>query len=169
MTILKVKVISVFAGLGKTYVGKKYKNVCDLQSSPYRYDYRGVNFNDYEKLKYAGEKNVNPEWPNNYVVALKSAMENYDIVLVPSNEDIRALLLSNKIPFMFVLPTLDSREVLLERYKKRNNNEKLIGEVLNYFDNWSREQKDYPYPIYVLEKNKYLENFLLDLELVKEE
>lgn len=34
--ISKIKVISVFAGLGKTTVGKKYPNVCDLQSSPYR-------------------------------------------------------------------------------------------------------------------------------------
>ena len=33
------KVISVFAGLGKTTVGNKYSNVCDLQSSPYRCDY----------------------------------------------------------------------------------------------------------------------------------
>lgn len=167
--ILETKVISVFAGLGKTYVGKKYENVCDLQSSPYRYDYSDVNSNDYERLKYTEEKNVNPEWPNNYVKAIKSAMENYEVVLVPSNEDVRTLLIENNIPFIFILPDLNSREVLLERYKERNNNEKLRKEVMEYFDNWSREQKDYPYPIYVLEKNKYLENLLIDLKILKEE
>lgn len=167
--ILETKVISVFAGLGKTYVGKKYKNVCDLQSSPYRYDYSNVNSNDYERLKYTEEKNVNPEWPNNYVKAIKSAMENYEVVLVPSNEDVRTLLIENNIPFIFILPDLNSREILLERYKERNNNEKLIKEVMEYFDNWSREQKDYSYPIYILEKNKYLENLLINLKILKEE
>ena len=39
-------VISVFAGLGKTYVGNKYSNVCDLVSSPYRYDYSGIDKKD---------------------------------------------------------------------------------------------------------------------------
>ena len=43
------KVISVFAGLGKTTVGKKYSNVCDLQSSPYRFDYTDICIKDYEK------------------------------------------------------------------------------------------------------------------------
>ena len=33
---MSAKVFSVFAGLGKTYVGKKYPNVLDLQSSPCR-------------------------------------------------------------------------------------------------------------------------------------
>lgn len=41
------KVISVFAGLGKTTVGRKYSNVCDLQSSPYRCDYSSIDKNDY--------------------------------------------------------------------------------------------------------------------------
>ena len=52
---MKGKVISVFAGLGKTTVGKKYSNVCDLQSSPYRCDYSLIDKNDYVALGY-GEK-----------------------------------------------------------------------------------------------------------------
>lgn len=163
---MNIKVISAFAGLGKTYVGAKYKNICDLQSSPYRYNYQNVDSSDYEKLKYAEVKSVNPNWPHNYVEAIKSAIEKYDVVLVPSNEDIRNLLIENKIPFIFVLPSLDSREVLLKRYRGRQNNEKLIKEVMHYFDNWSRESKDYPYPILILEKEKYLEDLLIELKIL---
>ncbi|MDE6292343.1 MAG: hypothetical protein K2L98_01535 [Bacilli bacterium] len=86
---MKVKVISVFAGLGKTTVGNKYKNVCDLTSSKYRYDYSNINQEDYEKMKYDKSMIVNPNWPNNYLDALKDAIKNYDIVLVPSKEEIR--------------------------------------------------------------------------------
>ena len=161
-------VISVFAGLGKTYVGNKYSNVCDLVSSPYRYDYSGIDKNDYEKKKSDSSRIPNPLWPNNYLNAILDARKKYDIVLVPSSLDVRELLLSNNIDFWFVLPfsDLDYREILLNRYKKRGNNNDLIIEVMSYFDNWSREQNDYSYPIFVLDKEQFLEDFLLDEKLL---
>lgn len=36
-----------------------------------------------------------------------------------------------------------------------------INEVMQYFDNWSRKQEDYLYPIIILEKDKYLEDILI--------
>jgi len=136
------KVISVFAGLGKTTVGKKYSNVCDLMSSPYRCDYSNISTCDYEKMKYDS---------------------------VPSSLDVRTLLLENNIPFLFVLPSSDSktREKLLQRYKDRGNNEELIKDVMYNFDNWSRKEEDYPYPIAILEKEEYLEDLLLQLNLLR--
>jgi len=166
---MKGKVISVFAGLGKTTVGKKYPNVCDLMSSPYRCDYSNISICDYEKMKYDSARTPNREWPNNYLKAILAAMENYDIVLVPSSLDVRTLLLENNIPFLFVLPSSDSktREKLLQRYKDRGNNEELIKDVMYNFDNWSRKEEDYPYPIAILEKEEYLEDLLLQLNLLR--
>lgn len=149
---MKVKVMSVFAGLGKTTVGNKYKNICDLTSSKYRYDYTNIDASDYEKMKYDCMRIVNPAWPKNYIDALLKSMDKYDLVLVPSNEDIRELLVANNIEFIFVLPSIDSKDMLLKRYKTRGNNEAMINEVMDYFDNWSREQCDYNYPIYILDK-----------------
>lgn len=160
------KVLSVFAGLGKTTVGQKYDNVCDLTSSKYRYDYNNINVCDYEKMKYDENVVVNPFWPDNYLGALRDAMNKYDVVLVPSNEDIRLLLQREKMEFMFVLPSMDSKEMLLERYKDRGNNEILINEVMKYFDNWSRDEKDYDYPVIILDKDKYLEDLLLELNYI---
>ena len=101
---MRGKVISVFAGLGKTTVSKKYSNVCDLQSSPYRCDYSKISKADYEKMKCNSSRIPNPEWPNNYLKAVLNAQKEYDIVLVPSSVDIRELLVNNNIDFMLVLP-----------------------------------------------------------------
>lgn len=166
---MNIKVISVFAGLGKTTVGEKYTNVCDLRSSLYRCDYSNIKEEDYEKMKCVENRIPNPDWPNNYLNALKDSIEKYDLVLVPSNPDIRDLLMENNIPFLFILPSLDSRDLLLQRYIDRGNVQDLINNVMGYFDTWSRKQEDYSYPIMILEKNQYLEDMLLDLHLLERE
>lgn len=159
----KIKVISVFAGLGKTTVGEKYLYVCDLQSSPFRCDYSNIKKEDYEKMKYNSARIPNPEWPNNYLKAIINAIKDYDLVLVPSSEDVRTLLIDNNIDFLFVLPSNDqeTRKKLLERYMKRKNSIELINDVMNCFDTWSRNAEDYNYPIKVLDKEEYLEDLLL--------
>lgn len=164
---MKPKVISVFAGLGKTTVGNKYDNVCDLQSSPYRCDYSNINKEDYEKMKYDQSRIANSEWPSNYLKAIIDAIEKYDIVLVPSNLDVRELLLKNDIEFLFILPSYDYRDILLERYRKRENGLEMINDVMYNFDNWSRSQKDYNYSIAILNKDQYLEDLLLELGYLK--
>lgn len=155
-------VISVFAGLGKTTVGEKYPNVFDLQSSSYRCNYNGYNKEDYEKLKCNSHREPNPEWPDNYLKSLKKAMESYDIVLVPSNTDIRELLISNNINFVFVLPSLLMKDILKQRYVNRGNSEELIRVAMDMFDNWSRNQADYEYKIEILQPDQYLEDLLLE-------
>lgn len=163
------KVISVFTGLGKTTVGYKYANVYDLQSSPYRCDYSNISKDDYEKMKCISSRIAHPEWPNNYLKAILKAIKEYEVVLVPSNLDIRELLLKNNIDFILVLPNKDSeiREKLLQRYKLRGNSDELIESAMNNFDNWSRNQEDYNYPIIILDNNQYLEDVLLEMKLIK--
>ena len=168
---MRGKVISVFAGLGKTTVAKKYSNVCDLQSSPYRCDYSKISKADYEKMKCNTSRIPNPEWPNNYLKAVLKAQKEYDIVLVPSSVDIRELLVNNNIDFMLVLPikSTDNREKLLQRYKVRGNSAELIKDAMYNFDNWSRKPEDYNYPIVILDKDMYLEDLLIDMKLLKKQ
>ena len=163
---MSAKVFSVFAGLGKTYVGKKYSNVLDLQSSPCRYDYTNVKKEDYERIKEIPNRKVNPNWPNNFIDAIKEASNKYDIILVSSSPDIRELLEQNDIDYTFILPSKDSREILLERYKKRENGQELINLVMGYFDTWSYKKEDYNCPLVILDKDKYLEDYLKDEKLI---
>ena len=164
---MRPKVICAFAGLGKTTVSKKYKNIYDLQSSPYRYDYTNIDKKDYEKMKLDDSRIPDPNWPNNYLCALKELMEKYDLVLVPSNPDVRELLVNNKIDFLFVLPSYNYRDILFERYKRRGNNITMINSAMNDFDTYSRNQNDYEYPITILDENQSLEDLLIEFGYIK--
>ena len=163
---MSAKVFSVFAGLGKTYVGEKYPNVLDLESSPFRYDYTNVKKEDYEKIKEKPNRKINPNWPNNFIDAIKEASNKYDIILVSPSPDIRELLEQNDIDYTFILPSKDSREILLERYKKRENSQELINLVMVYFDTWSYKEEAYNCPLVILDKDKYLEDYLKDEKLI---
>lgn len=76
------KIISAFAGVGKSYVGKKYKNVLDLESTYYKWLEDGVANLTEEQRK--GNKNrvLNPQWPQNYIEKIVEEKDNYDIVLI---------------------------------------------------------------------------------------
>ena len=47
----KTLIIAEFAGVGKTTLAKKYKNVIDIESSPYKWDYSGMDITNLENLK----------------------------------------------------------------------------------------------------------------------
>ncbi|MCL2569833.1 MAG: hypothetical protein FWE16_01335 [Firmicutes bacterium] len=96
----KAIVISCFAGLGKTTVAKKYQNVYDLQTSAFRRD-PSIKVKNYEKQKGFDSNITNPDFPQNYLDALKDARTKYNIVLVTMAHDIRELLEQNDIPFFF--------------------------------------------------------------------
>lgn len=72
-------IISGFATCGKSILGKKYKNVIDLESSPFK----NIMRTDLSVEEQKGTKrDTNPLWPQNYYDAIRDAVKKYDIVLV---------------------------------------------------------------------------------------
>ena len=65
-------IISGFGGVGKTYLAKKYKNVVDLESSPFKYDYSNIENLDYEKLKGEPNRIIRKDYPENYIKAINA-------------------------------------------------------------------------------------------------
>ena len=80
-------IISGFGGVGKTELAKKYKNVIDLESSPYKYNYSGIDKLDFEQIKGKEGRKLNSNYPENYIKAIKQAVQKYDIVCVRYNAD----------------------------------------------------------------------------------
>lgn len=72
--------IAGFATCGKSVLGKKYKNVIDLESSSYKHVCSDDNLTVEERK--GTKRNINDKWPQNYYDAIMIAINNYDIVLV---------------------------------------------------------------------------------------
>lgn len=128
-------IIAAFAGTGKTYLAKKYKNVIDLESSKYKYDYSMYSSIEYEKLK--GDKNriPNNEWPQNYVTAINEAQTKYDIVFVFICEEALNIYKKYNIDFVVSYPSECAFKMYYKsRYQRRGNSDAWIESVLSYYD-----------------------------------
>ncbi len=157
------KIICAFAGLGKTYLSQKYSNVIDFDLQKFKYIYN-ENITNFEEYKGLSNKIINKEWPQNYVKKLKEIMNKDKIILVPADEEVRQLLLLENISFVFVLPSFDSKDNLVERYKERGNSEKFIQRAIQNLIDW--HHLHYKYETIILKKNEYLEDYLLREKLI---
>lgn len=152
------KVICAFAGIGKTYVSKKYSNVIDYELQKFKYIYNQKELYNIEKLKGVENKVINKNWPNNYITQLRKIINKEKVVLVPADKEVRDILVKENINFILIMPSLDSKEQLINRYKKRGNNQKYIKRAINDLEKWSNLK--YDYEVIVLDKEEFLEDWL---------
>lgn len=125
-----------FAGIGKTYLAKKYDNVLDLDHLHYKYIYpeEVIKNNTFEQLKGRTQnREKNPLWPENYFKVLFENLEKYNIILLPASQDIIAYL--DKINFEYILcyPKLEYKSIYMKRYKDRGTNIEWINKMERNF------------------------------------
>ena len=163
-------VIAGFAGIWKTTLAKKYSNVMDVESTPYKYDYSGLDSYDTEKVKGKEWRTLNKEFPMNYINAIKEAQKNYDIVLVWIHPE-EALPYYDKywIDYYLCFPTKDALEDYEARFRWRGNNETYIDKVLSSYDKRYQQFIDNSHKKIELLKWETLENALLKMwfQLIK--
>lgn len=153
-------VIAGFAGIGKTTLSKKYKNVIDLDSSKYAYDdsdLEHLTIEEREGLK----RKQNPKWPDNYIKAILDALTTYDFVLVWEREDILEEYRKNHIPFVLCYPKEDALETYKKRYKNRGNNEIYIEKKIGEYQRRIHEFETMKVDKMILSNEETLEDYLL--------
>lgn len=153
------RVICAFTGLGKTYLSKKYSNVIDFDLQKFKYIYNQKDLDTIEKLKGIENKVINKNWPNNYIIQLRKIINQDKIILVPADKEVRDILVAENINFVFIMPSIDSKEELISRYIKRGNNQKYIKRAINDLEKWSNLK--YDYEVIVLDKEEFLEDWLI--------
>ena len=157
-------VIAGFAGVGKTTLAKKYKNVVDLESSPYKYDYSIYDDIDYEKLKGRVDRVRNANFPQNYIDAINQAKQNYDVVLIWLCDEIMDLYKQSGIDFIVCYPNVEAFEEYTQRYILRGNSQTWINNAIRYYNRFVLnylEQSNYKKII--LDKGETLEDKLIQL------
>ncbi len=95
---------------------------------------------------------------------MKEIIKEDKIIFVPADLEIRDILIKEKIKFVFIMPSIDSKSELILRYKKRGNNEMFIKLAITDLENWSKLK--YNYKTIILPQNKYLEDYLIEENLI---
>ena len=167
-------IIAAFAGVGKTYVGEKYANVLDLESTYYKWLEDGVAHLTEEKRK--GNKNrvLNPAWPQNYIDDILKQKDNYDIVLIQlsherlKNQQIFEYFNKHKIKYYVARPYISGWEHIEKRLRGRGNTEEFIGQVKNNFNVFIEEFSKSKYNQILINDGDYLEKALIEYGFLNE-
>ncbi|MEI3507754.1 MAG: hypothetical protein V8R01_01235 [Bacilli bacterium] len=160
-------IIAGFATVGKTFLSKKYKNIIDFKSSPYKYDYSSYENIDYEKLKGTSGRKENKEWPYNYYNVIKEKQNYYDIVFVQLNLQHLEYFDNNNIEYYIAYPALDSWEWVKQRSINRGNNEKWIKRLEEVFEEYYiASKKSKCKEIFIVNEQTSLEDILKKKEFI---
>jgi hypothetical protein len=140
-------VISGFSGIGKSTAAEHNDNVVDFESSTYSHFEDGT---------------INPEFPNNYVVALDLAIKkNPDkIYLVSCHKNVRELLSTRGISYIVVAPYRDQRNDYMIRWLKRGSSQNFIASMYYRWDDMINSCENDPNPVIWLDDGQYLEHIL---------
>lgn len=151
------KIISAFPGTGKTYCYNKYKNtdikILDSDSSEFSWikDKDGNN-----------TKERNPKFPNNYIEHIKENIGKVDIIFVSSHDIVRKALKDNDINYILVYPCVHYKDIYIDRYIKRGNNENFINFIDKNFEKFINEMDNETFPYKIILTGKETINDILE-------
>lgn len=92
---------------------------------------------------------------------VKENLDKYDIIMLAYSDIIIKSLQENEIEFFLCYPTKDSKEVYLDRYKKRGNNKEFINNAKVTFEKAVEIAAKRELPSIVLTGNETLEDYLI--------
>ena len=154
--INKSIIVSAFSCLGKTYLGKNYKDILDLEASLYKWIYFDEKLaKEIEKRKGIKERKVNPNWPQNYLESLNQNLLKYKVVLITPEKEIRKMLLDNGISYFLAYPT--NADFVKDRAIKRGNNFNFAEGLKSSFLHWYPEENE---NVLWVNENEFLEDIL---------
>lgn len=158
----KTLIIAGFAGIGKTTLAKKYKNVIDIESSPYKWDYSNMDTSDLEKLKGLPNRKINKNFPDNYIQVIKEATLKYDIICVWVHpEEILPIYDKNNIDYVVAFPSKEALAEYEQRFLQRGNNNGYINRVLSTYDKRFKQFMSSSHEKLILEYGETLEDKLI--------
>lgn len=122
---MTTKVIAAFPGTGKSYfasLADQRTNVADLDSGDYT-------------LGYDSDGKVrNPNFPSNYLLAIKKRIGKVDVLFVGCQPEVLAVLRKENIPFTLVYPERGLKAQYVDRFRGRNNQQSFIDLLSKNWD-----------------------------------
>jgi len=164
--------VLAYPGIGKTYVADHYQNVIDFEHQHYIHIYdEDIRHQPLEQIKgQTSKRRPNPEWPNNYIGAIKEELKKGRMVITPfipaTYEVLTKKDLNQDVRIILAVFDKNNFEDLAKRYRIRNNTEEFI----------ERRRLDFPNTIklfedaenvekVIVESGKYLADALIDYKI----
>lgn len=153
-------IISCFATCGKSILGKKYKNVIDLESSSFKHLNLDTMLSVEERK--GTKRELNPMWPQNYYDAIMKASKQYDIVLVQLKPEHFDYFDKHNIKYSIAYPNIENWKEVEFRCINRGNNDAFIKRLKEVFIPYYEDaiKRNY-YKLYILNDKENLEDVLI--------
>ncbi|MBQ3413576.1 hypothetical protein IJH33_01870 [Candidatus Saccharibacteria bacterium] len=153
-------IIAGFATCGKSMLGRKYKNVLDLESSVYRYKSYDNRLSVEQNKGTRREENGN--WPQNYYDAILEAVSNYDIILVQLKPEHFDYFDAHHIRYSIAYPDINNWDEVEKRCIERGNNAYYITRLKEVFRPYYEDAIRRKYErFYTITSGRNLEDVLL--------
>lgn len=152
------KVISAFPGIGKTTLVQTNKNYIDLESSDYKWVDIDKTLSIEERKGTA--KTINPDFPENYIQKIIELTDMGFNALISSHEEVREALQAQGIEYTIVLPSLDMKEEMINRYLSRGNQESFVNLLKANYEKFIEDLSMDPNDKIVLKHGEYLSDIV---------
>ena len=152
------KVISAFPGIGKTTLVQTNKNYIDLESSDYKWIDIDKTLSIEERKGTA--KTINPDFPENYIKKITELTDMGFNVLISSHKEVREALQTQSIEYTIVLPSLDMKEEMINRYLSRGNQESFVNLLKTNYEKFVEDLSMDSNEKVVLKSGQYLSDLV---------
>ena len=152
------KIISAFPGIGKTTLVQINKNYIDLESSDYKWLDIDKSLSIEERKGTA--KTINPDFPENYIKKIIELTDMRFNVLISSHKEVREALQARGIKYTIVLPSLDMKEEMINRYLSRCNQESFVNLLKTNYEKFVEDLSMDPNEKVVLKSGQYLSDLV---------
>ena len=152
------KIISAFPGIGKTTLVQINKNYIDLESS----DYKWIDIDKtlpIEERK-GTAKTINPDFPENYIKKITELTDMGFNVLISSHKEVREALQAQGIEYTIILPSLDMKEEMINRYLSRGNQESFVNLLKTNYEKFVEDLSMDTNEKIVLKSGQYLSDLV---------
>jgi len=130
----KAIIISAFPCTGKSYLGKIYNNVIDLETTYFQYELTQEQKQlTVEQLK-GTRKTQRDNWQEDYLKEVKRIASTECILLIAPSRKIRQLLTDNSLEYILVYPEKGLGEEYASRAASRGNGEHFVERIRTTLD-----------------------------------
>ena len=158
-------IVAGFSGIGKSYFASLHPDIAiDFVCMPFKYFLDPEAHYD-ESSKADPNLDWNPEWPFNYVKALREQPSN-KIILIPSDWRVLDLLEKENTPYYLCYPVKRAKKVYRERYIKRGNSQEFLSVFIGDWKSFMDGLREDTYGRHIVLKPKQYLNDVLDINAI---